>query len=197
MTADLQTLAFYDAESGAYAERSDAHVAAAPLDEFLSDVPAAGRILDFGCGAGWAAARFRDAGMNVTAMDGSSGMAALAQERYGLDVLVKPFADLSADSEFDGVWASFSLLHDTRAAMPGHLARLHRALRPGGSLYLGLKEGTGERRDHLGRHYTYYSKAEIAQLLTEAGFQSPRIIGYQSQGFEQIEPCLDIFAHRD
>jgi len=75
-------------------------------------------------------------------------------------------------------------LHDTREAMPGHLARLARALGPGGWLYLGLKEGAGESRDKLGRRYTYFGEAEIGALLQAAGFAEPEITVEQAAGYD-------------
>ena len=54
--------------------------------------------------------------------------------------------------------------------MPRHLAALHAALKPGGLFHIGLKTGTGEKRDALGRFYTYYTEAELEDLLSDAGF---------------------------
>ena len=48
--------------------------------------------------------------------------------------------------------------------------RLHRALKPGGTLHIGMKLGTGEKRDALGRLYVYYTEAELTGLLQAAGF---------------------------
>ena len=155
------------------------------------------RCLIFGCGSGWAAGRFRDLGFEVDAIDGSEGLAAEAQARYGIKVSVASFDSLAAIDRYHGIWASFCLLHDSREAMPAHLCRLHRALHPGGLLYLGLKEGTGCRRDALDRFYTYFEQAEISGLLTKAGFNEPEIDCYSAPGMEgQDEPCMDIFVRR-
>ena len=43
------------------------------IDVPASALPAGGDVLDFGCGSGWAAAHLRDAGFQVSAIDGSSG----------------------------------------------------------------------------------------------------------------------------
>jgi hypothetical protein len=45
---------------------------------------------------------------------------------------------------FDGIWASFSLLHTPKAEHSRHIGAMARALRPGGYLYLGMKLGEGE-----------------------------------------------------
>ena len=198
MGADSETLDYYTDNADAYAQRALQHVGEAPLAEFASRVPNGGAILDLGCGSGWAAAHFRNAGFAVTAIDGSQGLADAAAARHGLTVTVATFESLDADAEYDGIWASFCLLHDSRDAMPRHLFRLHRALRPGGHLYIGLKEGTGQNRDRFGRMYTYFGQDEMTANLLAAGFMDPEITAFQSPGMAGVEePCLHIFARRD
>ena len=195
--ADHRTLGFYTREAVAYEDRADQHIGEAPLDRFASALPAGGDVLDFGCGSGWAAAHLRDAGFQVSAIDGSSGLAAVARERYDLDVTVMTFDAFQVEEEFDGIWASFCLLHADRADMPDHLLRLFTALRQGGLLYLGLKEGTGSRRDHLDRLYTYFGQTEISELLRASGFSDIRVIPFMASGLADADdPCLHIFARR-
>lgn len=167
---DAATLGFYTREAAAYADHAAAAAPDARLDRFAAMLPPGGAVLDFGCGSGWAAARLNAMGFRATGFDGSPGLAAEARRRYGVEVAVGRFDQFDAEAAYDGVWASFSLLHDRRAAMPGHLRRLKRALRPGGVLYLGLKAGEGESRDRLGRFYTYFGESETAGLLADAGF---------------------------
>lgn len=167
--ADGPTLGFYDRESAAYAEWS-APEESPWLAGFIAMTPEDGRLLDYGCGGGWAAARMLAAGRRVDAFDGSARLAEEASRRAGINVRVMRFESLDAEARYDGVWASFCLLHAPRAAMPGNLARIARALKPGGAFYLGLKRGAGEARDTLGRFYVYYEAEEIRALLAAAGF---------------------------
>ena len=167
MSPDRQTIALYDAQAAAYAACAPAE--RPRLAAFLADLPAGGHVLDLGCGPGHAAAQMVKAGFEVTALDASAEMAAYARRTYGLEVMVADFHHVTGDAVYDGVWANFSLLHAPRDEMPGHLAALVRALKPGGSLHIGLKTGTGEARDGLGRLYTYYTEDEIAGLLEAAG----------------------------
>lgn len=169
MTDDEQTLAFYDREAPVYAPWSIPDGRFPWLEKFLSLVPAGARLLDYGCGGGWAARRMLEAGHQVDAFDGSAGLAEEARRLTGLDVRVMRFAEFAAEDRYDGIWASFCLLHAPRAEMAGNLERIARALRPGGALYLGLKAGTGESRDRLGRYYAYYTEEEIRDLLSAAG----------------------------
>ncbi|MCH2068062.1 class I SAM-dependent methyltransferase [Shimia sp.] len=173
--SDKGTLAVYAAAAGEYAKRF-ARVAESDVDQF-SDLaaffellPDNGLVLDLGCGPGQWAAKIREAGYRVEGMDASPEMAALAKERFDLDVTVGVFEDLDASGVFDGIWANFSLLHAPKAAMPEHLNRIHRALKPSGAFHIGTKLGEGEDRDHLGRFYSYYQAEELTVLLEEAGF---------------------------
>lgn len=177
MTADGQTKRYYDAEAASYSARAAEHMAEAEpwLEAVAAAMPEGGDVLDFGCGSAWAAAWFRDRGFAIDAFDASEGLAAIARADHGIEVRLASFESLAAEAAFDAVWASFCLLHAPRAEMPGHLGRIAAALRPGGTFYLGLKEGTGEARDALGRHYTYYTEPEITGLLTGAGFGVDRV----------------------
>ena len=170
--SDDETLAVYAAAAGTYATKFAADGARrnAEFDRFVGFIPPGGRVLDYGCGPGHWAAAFRDAGLNVDATDASPQMAATAMEKFGIEVRVEPFEALNADALYDGIWAHFSLLHATRAEFPNHLARIKRAVKPGGYILLGLKLGRGEGRDRLGRFYTYYGQDELSGLLTRAGF---------------------------
>lgn len=170
MSGDDQTLDFYTREAAAYAEYASKEKRSPILTAFADRLPRGGDVLDFGCGSGWAANRFIQLGFTASGFDGSAGLAAEARSRYGVNVTVGRFEDFAEKAAYDGIWASFCLLHDGRAAMPGHLTRLRTALRPGGSIYIGLKEGTGQSRDKLNRLYTYFSEAEMRDLMLSAGF---------------------------
>ena len=197
MTADSETLAFYDGEAAAYAAYASDKADRVWLTRFAERLEPGAAVRDFGCGSGWAAHVFTGRGFRVNALDGSAGLAAEALRRYGVAVRVARFEALDDDGLHGGIWASFCLLHDTRAAMPGHLARLHRALAPGGWLYLGLKQGAGESRDRLGRRYTYFAEAEIEGLLVGAGFPAPEIALERSAGYDgTITGKMHILARR-
>ena len=173
MSNDTETIAAYARAAQDYANgfaRKKDVDQTPDMTAFLAHVPDGGRILDLGCGPGHCAASFRDAGYGIDATDATPEMADLALERYGIEVRVEPFEALSAVAEYDGIWANFSLLHAPRADFPTHLSRIHRALRPGGALHLGMKLGSGEARDRLGRFYTYYDEDELTGLVEAAGF---------------------------
>lgn len=167
MPPDARTIAAYDARVAAYADLTDG-AAKESLKRFVADLPEGARVLDLGCGPGTDAAAMVRAGLRVDAVDAAPGMVALAVSR-GVAARVATFDDLDAAGAYDGVWASFSLLHARRADLPRHLAAIARALRPGGQLHIGMKTGTGAARDALDRLYTYVTVADLHVLLRDAG----------------------------
>ena len=194
---DAETLAFYTREAKSYADYASQEKRSPLLIRFTELLPQGGRVLDFGCGSGWAAGRFAQMGFAASGFDGSAGLAEEARQRYGIEVEVGHFEDFSATAVYDGIWASFCLLHDSREAMPGHLSRLAAALQPGGVIYIGLKEGEGQSRDRLGRLYTYFSKGEMHGLLKAAGFDQIESEIEASTGYDGSPArSLHIFARR-
>ncbi len=170
MSADAATIAFYDVEAPLYAGRTAPKARAPWLDAFTAMLPPGGRVLDLGSGGGWATGRLRQCGFDALAQDVSAGMLAEVARRHGAPTRRGGFGNLKDVAAFDGIWASFSLLHAPKAKTPAHVGRMFRALRPGGALYLGLKEGDGEARDALGRFYAYWRAPEMGALLQAQGF---------------------------
>jgi SAM-dependent methyltransferase len=168
--SDPETLKIYAAQAQEYARVTDAFNAEDPsLVAFIAALPQDGRVLDLGCGPGASAAAMARAGLKVVAVDPVAEMVALAGAHPGVKAHLAGFDDIDALAEFDGIWANFSLLHAARADLPRHLEALVRALKPGGRLHIAVKTGTGEKRDRLGRFYTYYTDAELSGLLEAAG----------------------------
>lgn len=174
MSTDRETVAFYDENAARYAEYSSETAEHPKLDRFLSDVTSrAGvpaRVLDLGCGTGWAAAAMAAIGHRVDAIDASAGLAAEALARHALTVRVAGFRTLSARQRYDGIWCHFGLQHADRADRPQIFERLHNALRLGGLLYVGVQKGPRDWRDDLGRLYCPFREDEMTDLLTTAGF---------------------------
>lgn len=151
---DADTLGFYAAEAEIYAGRAR-ELGEARLRRFAELLPAGGQVLELGCGGGQDSEALLGLGLDVTPTDGSPELAAEAQKRLGRPVSVLLFEDLVAEAAFDGVWANACLLHVPRPALAGILARVHRALRPGGAFYASFKAGEADGRDRFGRYYNY------------------------------------------
>ncbi|MGF1447724.1 MAG: class I SAM-dependent methyltransferase [Pikeienuella sp.] len=195
--ADAATLAFYDREAESYAAYLGTKADQVWLVRFAQSLPPGGRVLDFGCGSAWAAAWLSQRGFAADALDGSAGLAQQARRRYGIEVRVARFSDFSSTAVYDGVWCSFALLHAARDEIPGHVARLAAALKPGGKLYLGMKAGNGEKRDRLGRRYTYVSAEELRDWAAASGLGVCEIGRETRAGFTGVqEDFLHLYARQ-
>lgn len=134
---------------------------------FLSRLPAGAHILDLGCGSGRDSRAFLDMGYRVTAVDGSPALCVRASQYAGIPVRCLRFQELDYIAAFDGIWACASLLHVPKSEMPDVMARVSRALKPGGILYVSFKYGTTERESG-GRFYNDYTEETIRTLFTDS-----------------------------
>lgn len=168
---DADTLAFYEREATAYAERArrgeDPRLAA-----FIAALPPGARVLDLGCGAGQDALAMQQAGLAVTALDGTPGLAAQAERRLGRPVRVMRFEALDDEGCYAAVWANASLLHVPIAGLADVLARVWRALLPGGLLVASFKAGDGPGRDALGRYYNFPSLETLEATFRQSALWS-------------------------
>jgi SAM-dependent methyltransferase len=140
------------------------------LDGFLDRLKERARVLELGCGAGRDSARIRERGFDLDATDGIPAMVAKANERHDVGARLLRFDQLDAGAEYDAVWAHACLLHCPTAELPGVLARIHHALKPGGYHYASYKLGDGEGRDLLGRLHNFPSPEWLLQSYEGADF---------------------------
>ena len=182
---DADTLAFYDREAAAYAARQRG--APVRLQAFLEQLRPRARILELGCGAGQDAELMTAAGFEVTTTDGSAGLAAEAEARLGRPVRVMRFEELDEIAAYDGVWANACLLHVPEDGLADVLARIHRALKPGGRFHTGFKAGDGGGRDSLGRYYNFPDEARLRAAYAAAGdWATLTITPGQGGGFDGV-----------
>lgn len=144
---------------------STVEVDMAPLHRrFLDHLRPGAAILDAGCGSGRDAKVFADLGFAVTAFDASPALAKLASAHCGFEVGTRCFDDVDEVSRYDAIWCCASLLHVPIDGVPGSLARLWRALRPGGVMYVSFKHGTGEREQN-GRRFTDADEVTVSKWV--------------------------------
>lgn len=167
---DKKTIAYYDSSAQVYLDKTSRKKPDSDLRSFIAATPPGGDVLDFGCGPGNSAAMMRAAGLTVHASDGSLEMVRIAAKYFGINAVHADFNELDDIKKYNSIWANFSLLHAPRSEMPSNLSRIFTALKPSGYLHLGLKIGNGEKRDKLGRNYTFYQPNELSSLLISAGF---------------------------
>lgn len=195
--SDKETINVYDARAKEYARSFEPKSSADPaLAAFLQALLPKGRILDLGCGPGTWSALMLEQGFDVDAVDASASMIEAAAQIPGLNAWQARFDEIDAENIYDGIWANFSLLHAPRSEMPQHLSMIRRALRPDGVVHIGLKEGTGEQRDALGRFYTYYTIEELSDLLRAQGLTPGTPLTGASKGLDgTVAAWFTMVAH--
>jgi len=168
-TSDQETLAFYDEKAETYAQKQRSAELPASFERFVSALPPEAHVLDMGSGDGHFSEQLETRGFRVTAMDGSAGLAAIAGKRLKHPVRVARFDELADEDAFDGIWAHASIHHAPLDAVPDTIARVHRALKPGGIFHMSAKTGKPAGRDRLGRFYCYPCRTDIEAALADAG----------------------------
>lgn len=160
----MSTGAYYEQNAVAFFESTANADMSALYEPFLRMLRPGVHILDAGCGSGRDAKAFLARGFRVTAFDASTELASLATRHCGVHVQVRTFDDVDEENAYDGIWCCASLLHIPVDDMPATLARLWRALRPAGSLYVSFKHGQSERLD-AGRRFTDADESRLQEWL--------------------------------
>lgn len=161
---------------------------------FLSYLPAEGTVLDAGCGPGHIAKFVAGKGFNVTGIDFSERLIAIAKEHVpeaSFEVRTMESLD-EMEEQFDGVFSQASLLHVRKADAAAMIARLARRVKTGGYLYVSVKEakeGKPEEEvkveDDYGyayeRFFSYFTRQELRGYFRDAAltivWDEPNAVG--------------------
>ena len=193
--SDKRTIAVYDKMVEEYGAITAANEPDPAHFAFIKLLPKNGFVLDLGCGPARSSAEFVKAGMRVDPVDASIEMVKLANKTHSVGARQATFDEISGTNIYDGIWASFSLLHAPESAFPGHLNALKQALKPGGWFHIAMKLGTGEERDSISRQYSYYSEAELTRHLKNAGFEVVEVTTGESAGLSgEVAPWVALLT---
>lgn len=135
-------------------------------DKFLERLRPGNHILDFGCGSGRDTKYFLEAGMQVSAMDGSEKLCKLASEYTGIQVKQMLFQELNDREKYDGIWACSSILHLPIDELKTVFRKMTAALKANGIIYTSFKYGEfeGERK---GRYFIDFTLEKFAEFMND------------------------------
>lgn len=180
------TVASYEADAAAYVAGQSpvSDDLAVTIEGFAGLLENGARVLEIGSGSGRDALLLEERGLSVRRTDITPGfvrmLRAAGHDATVLDPLVDDLTDpghagSSAGGQYDGVWASASLLHVRREDLPTVLRNLAAVTRAGGVLHLAMKEGDGARFSVHGnisgpRHFTFWREPGLRTVLADAGW---------------------------
>ena len=167
---DNITIDIYNKNAAKYANLDIDKVSLKAYREFSRLLPKNGIVLDYGCGPGYFSKKFLADGFQVNAFDASEKMIEIASMETRVNWWLGDFKSFRATTLYDGIWANFSLLHAPKKEIFQLIRTIFKSLKPRGLFSLGLKLGIGEKRDKIGRKYSYFEKQEIKNILSNEGF---------------------------
>ncbi len=193
MSGDERTRDYYARAAEIYAARAPSGNLVARRDRFISALRPGAAVIDLGCGGGHDSLAFKNSGLCVTALDASPELARIASRRLDQQVFVASFDELDYQAEFDGAWASASLLHLTPNALPAVIKRIATSLVPEGTFATSFKSGVTEWRDRHDRYFCPMSEETLTDLLEAAGFVIVEVSTHAGSGSDG-EPTDWIWA---
>ncbi len=138
---------------------------------FLGLLGSSGRIIDVGCGPGRDTEYFTKLGYDTEGIDYSAPMLSEAKRlapgckftRMDMRSIKFPHGS------FDAAWSCMSILHIKKADAGAVLDGICKVLKPGGVLFISVKNGSGEHFDK--RLFSNYREPELRGLVGRHGFR--------------------------
>lgn len=184
-----KTIDVYNAMAHEYAKKLNDYAPRPEQEKFVALLPKNATILDAGCGPGRDCEYFVKQELKIVGVDLSDKLLDIAKQRVPKASFSKQ--DLRAlifpPNSFDGIWACASLLHLHRAEVPQVLENFFHLLKPGGVLFVMVKEGTGEAdvkeslSSNMVRHFTYFTLEELKKLLENSRFTVEKIYTWNEE----------------
>lgn len=153
-------------------------------DTFAKLLTAGDRVLDIGCGTGVKAKYLSSKGLKVIGLDFSEQMINIAKREVSeADFKVLDMRDVGElEGDFDGIFMQASLLHIPKNEALDVLTKIKTKLKPGGLLYIAVKEVKPNRPDEevvkesdygyeYERFFSYYKMEELENYLNTLGLK--------------------------
>lgn len=185
---------YYNQNADSFFNGSVAADMSEPRDKFMAFLPEKGKVLDAGCGSGRDSKAFMDAGYDVVSFDASLEMCRRASGYIGREVANLRFEDISFADEFDGIWASASLLHVPMGELPKIMQKMNAALKAGGVMYASFKYGDGTKMRGE-RRFSDFNEKSIVPLFEDAGFAiRDNEVGHDNRPGRESEMWVEVIA---
>ena len=188
-----RTVASYELIAEDYARETESSDLSAVLRLLVEAVPA-GDVLEIGSGPGWDADALEDTGLRVRRTDVTQAFVDLQRERGKQVDRLDVIAD-DLGGPYDAVVALHVLQHVEPDHLPGVLARVAAALRPGGRFAVSVRlgDGTGWEVGESGNPYyrSLWSEDGFVAELARAGLA---VVWSEQRGDEEQSSWLYVLA---
>jgi SAM-dependent methyltransferase len=162
-----------------------------------------GKVLDSGCGTGWALMKFKEQGWECVGVEPSKAAAQFGVEHYGLDIKAGTVNTVELPNRsFDYIRSNHSLEHDP---VPGEtLDVFRRLIKPDGVLLIGVPNIGGLFARLFGRYWWYlgapvhaynFTLPHLKKLLLSHGFEVVRV--RYTGNYGGVIGSLQIFLNRN
>lgn len=140
---------------------------------------ASGKLLDFGCGAGWFVALAREAGFEAEGVEQIPAAAQAARDVLGVPVRVGDETAIPDEPTYDIIVCNNLIEHIVDPA--GFAGRVRRALLPGGLWMVNFPSADAEMFKAFGAssyyfmtpyHLTHFTRAGFSGLVNRTGFRT-------------------------
>lgn len=147
------------------------------LDHFISHLPKGASLLDLGCGSGIAIADyFIEAGFDVTGIDYSDTMIALAKTQYPKGKWsVQDIRDIQLNQKFDAIYSWHGFFHLSVDEQKEALPKIAGLVKLGGNLMLTVGTAEGEVTGQVGGETVYHASLhpdDYKARLKSLGFET-------------------------
>ena len=201
----MNTTSVYNQIADTYVQENEDRIhMAQDIKKFIHEMPQGAKLIDLGCGVGYDARDFKSIrnDLQIIGIDTSKEMLKKFQEiTNGITSVQENMMNVYFEKEsINGVWMNASILHLSKEEARTLLQRILTWLKPGGCLYLQVKEGEGEKeipaskygRGDLSRFYSFYKDDEISNILSTIGYNISEVKTESRRG----ETWIKIFSRK-
>ncbi len=166
---DKSTIDYYNRNADSYYWNTVGVDMSVFRKKFASYLPNEASVIDMGCGSGRDVMAFSDMGHDAAGLDAAKELLKLAEERLEIKTIAADMSEYKAASPYDGIWCCASLIHLSDEEKARFFRNLERNLKPGGVLFISVKEGIETGRDGDGVYTNNCTWEELKRYLESAG----------------------------
>lgn len=163
---------FYQKNYQAYHEKTFSIDPSSFLKPLARRLPAEAFILDVGCGSGRDLLWMKKQGFDVIGFERSPGLAELARDNAGCEVIEGDFETYDFSSILvDAVLLVGALVHVPHEKLPDVFLNIKSVIPDGGSVLITLNEGSGDLTAPDGRTFYLWEDLKAREMFDTLGFK--------------------------